>query len=106
MRFRLSQDARPQAMTLLVAATISVVLWFIPYAEILTYPFRIFVTFIHEGGHAIAALLTGNSVASMSVATNASGETYTTYGGLFSEVLISSAGYIGAMSFGALLLVR
>jgi len=105
MRLRLSQDARPQAMTLLVAATISVVLWFIPYAEVLTYPFRIFVTFIHEGGHAIAALLTGNSVASMSVATNASGETYTTYGGLFSEVLISSAGYIGAMSFGALLLV-
>ena len=92
-------------MTLLVAATISVVLWFIPYAEVLTYPFRIFVTFIHEGGHAIAALLTGNTVASMSVAPNASGETYTTYGGLFSEVLISSAGYIGAMSFGALLLL-
>lgn len=92
-------------MTLLIAATISVVLWFIPYAEVLTYPFRIFVTFIHEGGHAIAALLTGNTVASMSVAPNASGETYTTYGGLFSEVLISSAGYIGAMSFGALLLV-
>jgi hypothetical protein len=92
-------------MTLLVAATISVVLWFIPYAEILTYPFRIFVTFIHEGGHAIAALLTGNSVASLSVAPNASGETYTTQGGLFSEVMISSAGYIGAMSFGALLLV-
>src|SRR5829696_2724124 len=105
MRFRLSQDARPQAMTLLVAATLSVVLWFIPYAEVLTYPFRIFVTFIHEGGHAIVALLTGNSVAGLSVAPNASGETYTTYGGLFSEVLISSAGYIGAMSFGALLLV-
>jgi hypothetical protein len=105
MRLRLSQDARPQAMTLLVAATISVVLWFIPFAEILTYPFRIFVTFIHEGGHAIAALLTGNSVQSLSVATNASGETYTTYGGLFSKVLISSSGYIGAMAFGALLLV-
>jgi hypothetical protein len=92
-------------MTLLVAATISIVLWFIPYAEVLTYPFRIFVTFIHEGGHAIAALLTGNSVASLSVAPNASGETYTTYGGLFSQVLISSGGYIGAMSFGALLLL-
>ena len=105
MRLRLSQDARPQAMTLLVAATISVVLWFIPYAEFLTYPFRIFVTFIHEGGHALAALLTGNSVASLSVATNASGETYTTHGGLISQVLISSAGYIGSMAFGALLLV-
>jgi len=105
MRLRLSNDARPQAMTLLIAATISVVLWFIPYAEFLTYPFRIFVTFIHEGGHALAALLTGNSVASLSVATNASGETYTTQGGLFSQVFISSAGYLGSMAFGALLLI-
>ena len=105
MRLRISQDARPQAITLLIAATISVVLWFIPYAEFLTYPFRIFVTFIHEGGHALAALLTGNSVASLSVATNASGETYTTQGGLISQVLISSAGYLGSMAFGALLLV-
>jgi hypothetical protein len=105
MRLRLSQDARPQAMTLLIAATISVVLWFIPFAEFLTYPFRIFVTFIHEGGHALAALVTGNSVASLSVATNASGETYTTQGGLISEVFISSAGYLGSMAFGALLLI-
>lgn len=105
MRLRLSQDARPQAMTLLIAAAISVVLSFIPYAEFLTYPFRIFVTFIHEGGHAIAALLTGNSVASLSVAPNASGETYSTSGGLISQVLISSAGYVGSMAFGALLLV-
>jgi hypothetical protein len=92
-------------MTLLIAATISVVLWFIPYAEFLTYPFRIFVTFIHEGGHALAALLTGNSVASLSVAMNASGETYTTQGGMISQVFISSAGYIGSMAFGALLLI-
>jgi Peptidase M50B-like len=105
MRLRLSQDARPQAMTLLIAATISVLLWFIPFAEFLTYPFRIFVTFIHEGGHAIAALLTGNSVASLSVAMNASGETYTTEGGLISQVFISSAGYVGSMAFGALLLI-
>lgn len=105
MRLRLSQDARPQAMTLLIAATISVVLWFIPYAEFLTYPFRIFVTFIHEGGHAIAALFTGNSVQSLSVAMNASGETYSTQGGLFSQFVISSAGYVGSMAFGALLLI-
>ena len=105
MKLRLSQDARPQAMTLLIAATISVVLWFIPFAEFLTYPFRIFVTFIHEGGHALAALITGNSVASLSVATNASGETYTTQGGLISQVFISSAGYLGSMAFGALLLI-
>lgn len=102
---RISYDARPQANLLLIAAAISIVLWFIPFAEILTYPFRIFVTFIHEGGHAIAALLTGNTVDSLSVAANASGETYTTQGGLFSQMFVSSAGYLGSMAYGALLLI-
>ncbi len=105
MKIQISPDARPQVRTLLIATLITLALWFIPYAEILTYPFRIFVTFIHEGGHAIAALLTGNSVASLSVAANASGETYTTEGGLLSQIFVSSAGYLGAMAYGALLLV-
>jgi hypothetical protein len=105
MKYQLSNDARPQAMTLLLAAVLSIALWFIPFAEILSYPFRIFVTFIHEGGHAIAALLTGNSVQSLSVAMNGSGETYTTQGGVISQMIVSSAGYVGAMSFGATLLI-
>jgi hypothetical protein len=105
MKYGISEDARPQAITLLLAAALSIALWFIPFADILSYPFRIFVTFIHEGGHALAALLTGNSVQSLSVAMNASGETYTTKGGMFSQMLVSSAGYLGAMAFGSLLLV-
>ncbi len=92
-------------MTLLAAAAISIVLWFVPFAEVLTYPFRIFVTFIHEGGHAIAALLTGNSVQSLSIAMNGSGETYTTKGALLPQVFIASAGYLGSMAFGATLLI-
>jgi hypothetical protein len=101
---RLSNDARPQAMTLLVAAIISVLLWFIPYLEILGYPFKIFTTFIHEGGHALAALITGNSVRSLSVAVDASGLTQTTPGGTLSQMFISSAGYLSSMAFGAFLL--
>jgi hypothetical protein len=105
MKLGIPHDARPQATLLLTAAVLSIVLWFIPFAEILTYPFRIFVTFIHEGGHAIAALLTGNSVQSLSIATNASGETYTSQGGAISQMFVASAGYLGSMAFGALLLV-
>jgi len=105
MKYQISNDARPQAMTLLLAAVLSIALWFIPFAEILSYPFRIFVTFIHEGGHALAALATGNSVQSLSVAMNGSGETYTTQGGIISQMIVSSAGYIAAMTYGALLLV-
>ena len=105
MRFKIAHDARPQATTLIFAAALSVLLWFIPYAELLTYPFRIFVTVIHEGGHALAALLTGNSVQSLTVSVDGSGEVYSMTGGLFSRMLVSSAGYLGAMTFGALLLL-
>ncbi|GAC1396944.1 MAG: hypothetical protein NVSMB56_11950 [Pyrinomonadaceae bacterium] len=105
MKINIAHDARPQVRTLLIATLLTVALWFIPYADVLTYPFRIFVTFIHEGGHALAAVLTGNSVFNLSVAMNGEGETYTTTGGLVSQLLVSSAGYLGAMTFGAALLV-
>ena len=105
MKYRLAHDARPQLTLLLIAAALSIALWFIPFAEILAYPFRIFVTFIHEGGHAIAALLTGNSVQSLNVQMSGAGETYTTQGGTFSRMFISSAGYLSAMAFGAVVLV-
>ena len=105
MKTSIPRNARPQAMTLLAASAISIVLWFVPFAEVVTYPFRIFVTFIHEGGHAIVAVLTGDSVESLRIAVNASGETYSTKGGLFSQVLVASAGYVGAMTYGALLLI-
>lgn len=104
MNLRLAQDARPQAMTLLIATAVSLLIWFIPYVDFLTYPFRIFVTFIHEGGHTLAALLTGNSVAAMSVSPDTSGLTYSSQGGLISQIFVSSAGYLGSMLFGALLL--
>jgi len=105
MRIKIAHDARPQVRTLLFAAALTVLLWFVPFAELLTYPFRIFVTFIHEGGHALAAILTGNSVHSLSVAMNGSGEVYSTTGGVLSQMFVSSAGYLGAMAFGALLLI-
>jgi Peptidase M50B-like len=105
MKFRIANDARPQVTTLLLATALSACLWYIPYAEFLTYPFRIFVTFIHEGGHAMTSLLTGNPVHSLNVSTDGSGVVYSVNGGLLSQMLVSSAGYLGAMTFGALLLM-
>ena len=104
MRFQIARDARPQVTTLLLATALSLLLWFLPYAEILAWPFRIFVTFIHEGGHALAALVTGNAVHSLSVSPDGSGMVYSTDTGLLSGMFVSSAGYLGAMTFGALLL--
>src|SRR5215208_96357 len=104
MNYKIAHDARPQVSALLLATALSVLLWFLPYAEFLTYPFRIFVTFIHEGGHALAALLTGGSVHSLTVSVDGSGEVYSASGGVVSRLFVSSAGYLGAMTFGALLL--
>lgn len=101
----ISADARPQVRTLLIATAITIALWFMPFAEILTYPFRLFVTFIHEGGHVLAALLTFNPVQSLSVSADGSGLVYAGVSSKLSLLLFSSAGYVGAAAFGALLLI-
>ncbi|CAA9572211.1 MAG: hypothetical protein AVDCRST_MAG18-2108 [uncultured Thermomicrobiales bacterium] len=100
----IARDARPQIRTLLLALAVTVIIGFIPFADFLTYPFRLFVTFIHEGGHAVATLLTGGNVQNLQVAPNGSGLVYSVLGGRLAQMLVASAGYLGAMAFGALLL--
>ncbi len=104
-RLTIAEDARDQVRTLLFSVGLAVALSFVPYANWLLYPFRLFVTFIHEGGHAVAALATGNSVESLSIATDGSGEVLATHDSLLSGLFISSAGYLGATLYGAALLV-
>lgn len=105
MKYKVAEDAQPQLMLLLIATVITIALWFIPYAEYLVYPIRLFVTFVHEGSHVLAALLTGGSVESLSVASNGSGEVYSVPSGFFGSVITSSAGYLGSTAFGVLLLL-
>ncbi len=109
MKFKVAEDARPQIYLLLVATVVSLALWFlsgyIPLIGYLTYPIRIFATFVHEGSHVLATLLTGNSVQSLSVAYDGSGVVWSQSSGWFSQLLISSAGYVGTTAFGAALLV-
>lgn len=105
MKYRIAEDARPQLKLLLIATIITIALWFIPYADYLVYPIRLFVTFIHEGSHALAALLTGSSVQSLTVSADGSGMVRTASTGWFSALLTSSAGYLGTTGFGVLLLL-
>jgi len=87
--------------TVLAAVAVTVVLSLIPYVSFLTYPIRLLVTFLHEGGHALAAILTGGSLDQMRIFADGSGVTHTR-GGL--GFVISSAGYVGATLYGALLI--
>jgi hypothetical protein len=89
----------PSARWLLIAASlVSLALWYVPGAELLLYPIRLFVTFIHEGGHALATVVTGGSVHAVQVNHDTSGLTLSR-GGL--GFLISMAGYVGTTAFGA-----
>lgn len=104
MRYRVAEDAKPQLKLLLLATVITIVLWFIPYAEWLVYPIRLFVTFIHEASHALVALLTGGSVHSLTVSANGEGVVWSASSNWISALLTSSAGYLGTTFFGVLLL--
>ena len=70
---------------------------------ILLYPLRLFITFVHESGHAVAALVTGNQVRSLAVSPNGEGVTMATQN-LLSAWMIDSAGYLGTAIFGAAML--
>lgn len=97
-----SQHHRDPLWFLLGASALTILLSALPLAGLVVYPIRLFVTFIHEGGHALAAILSLGQVESIYIYPNASGETYTR-GGL--QLLIASAGYLASTIFGAMLLV-
>jgi len=105
MRYKLAEDAKPQLKLLLLATIITIALWFIPYLGIVTYPIRLFVTFIHEGSHVLAALLTGGSVQSLTISWDGSGVVYSAPSNLLGAMATSSAGYLGSTFFGVLLLL-
>ena len=94
-----------KARQLLVFATLlTIVLNFIPYAEFVLYPIRLFVTFVHESGHALATLLTGGNVLSLTVSKDGSGLTQSSVP-VFWTWLTLSGGYLGTAIFGSILLL-
>ena len=68
--------------------------------SVISYPVRLFVTFVHEAGHALAALLSGGQVQGFTVSPDGSGYAVTRAG---NPALVIPAGYLGAALFGSLL---
>ena len=98
---KLSAD-RDSIKFLITATVLTILISYLPYGGIVVYPIRLFVTFIHEGGHALAALATFGAVEKLQISADGSGVTMTRGG--FGP-LISSAGYLTTTAFGAALLV-
>jgi hypothetical protein len=87
---------------LLIASALAIALMFVPFASVVTYPCKLFVTLVHESSHALAALATGGSVESITISPDTSGLTLARGG---SRLVTLCAGYTGATLFGAVLLV-
>lgn len=94
-------DHKPLAMAS-VAFVASLVAWQLPGLHWLVYPFRLFVTFVHELSHGLAALLTGGQFIQFTVSTDTSGLAYSSGGWRW---LIIPAGYLGSALFGGALLI-
>jgi hypothetical protein len=82
------------------AFIVALILWNVPQLDFLMYPVRLFVTFIHETGHGVAAIISGGQFHQLVVSSDGSGVAATSGGWRW---LILPAGYVGAALFGAAL---
>ncbi|MCW5959147.1 MAG: M50 family metallopeptidase [Pyrinomonadaceae bacterium] len=110
MKYKLAEDVKPQLKLLILATIVSVGLWFLsswifPSLNYLVYPLQLFATFVHEGSHVLAAVLTGSAVQSLTVSPDTSGVVWSVPSGWLASLFISSAGYLGTTLFGTALLV-
>jgi hypothetical protein len=77
---------------------LALVLW----DTFIVYPFRLFVVFLHEISHGLAAVLTGGRIVSIGLSFDEGGVCLTRGGSRF---LVLNAGYLGSLLWGALFLV-
>ncbi len=88
----------PRLLLPLGIAAAALVLW----DTFIVYPFRIFVVFLHEISHGLAAVVTGGAIESIGLSFDEGGVCRTRGGWPF---LILNAGYLGSLFWGALFLV-
>lgn len=96
-----TRNSRRDLTLAIVAFMIAFVLWQMQGLFFLTFPFRLFVTMIHELGHGVSAVLTGGSFLHFQITSRGAGVAYTQGGWRW---VIIQAGYLGTALFGAALL--
>jgi hypothetical protein len=88
-----------------MAAAISLAVSLTPAAGVALYPFRLFTTWVHECGHALATVAVGGHVSSVTIQPDASGLTHSLVPeGRIARGAVASAGYLGAALVGCLLI--
>jgi len=75
---------------------------FLLWDTFVVYPVRLFVVFLHEISHGLAAVVTGGAIVSIGLSFDEGGVCVTRGGSPF---LVLNAGYLGSLLWGALFLV-
>jgi hypothetical protein len=85
-----------EIIILAAIVVVSFILWDTPFL----FPVKLFVVFLHEASHAVAAIITGGTVVKMDVGFDLGGKCELTGG---NEFIIASSGYLGSVFWGSLL---
>lgn len=97
-----TSEVKASFRLLVLASLLTLALWFIPFAGVITYPIRLFVTLIHESGHALAALATFGDVRRIALDWSGNGVTWFTGGWGW---VVVNAGYLLTTLYGCGLLL-
>src|SRR5437588_11100375 len=97
-----TSEVKESFRLLVFASLLTLALWFIPFAGMITWPVRLFVTLLHEAGHAMAALATFGKVHRIALDWNGNGVTLFAGGW---TLIVASAGYLSTMLYGSGLLL-
>jgi hypothetical protein len=90
---------------LLVAAAVSVLIGaFVPFGDLLLYPFTLLATWVHEMGHGITALAVGGSFEKLEIFANGSGLAFARASPGVRSGLISLGGLVATPLVGAAIL--
>jgi Peptidase M50B-like len=84
-----------------LAALAALALMVVPGLGLLSYPFRLLISIVHELSHGLVALLTGGAFLRFVVSPTGEGVAYTAGGW---RLLVIPAGYLGSALFGASLI--
>jgi Peptidase M50B-like len=94
----MSRRALKHLLPPIIIGLVALVFW----NSALVYPLRVFVVFLHEISHGLAAALTGGRIVAIGLTFDEGGVCITQGGSRF---LILNAGYLGSLFWGALFLV-
>lgn len=96
---------RLEYRTLALALLASLLLWNLPFGGVLSYPFKLLATWLHELSHGLAMMATGAGFDSVVIYRDTSGLAYPkSSSGALATAIIAGAGYMGTALWGALLL--